>query len=876
MTDVDTIRQQLREQVNASEPTTENATLSVEDVRRQLRESQHHAIGNDTYQEDIQRERTARMEELMRLSEERKWDSEDTMMAARVFTDGLWLNKAEEAGSWIAAVAYKTLNPSHERSISEIRETMLGDLERESAAFRQERPKTALAANIAGGILSPASLAGGQLLASGRTLQQGAAASRSAPAILGATDEAAMASQQLARQMAAGGMQGRQALTPVQSAVLSGKEAIAAVAQRTPLWKQAAAVGGVEGAVFGFEGNTMAEKAENAAWSGALSAAFPMGFAALGTGWNALTKNRVAQELGEGDSFVNLMFTEGVGGSSGRADVYRHLVGKVFGAKGMIESQVNRLVGRIPKARANMEQTSQTLKNDAVSRMKNLRTIQGDNVTKVSEAAQELREAALVKAKAGNRIKEGDISEEWGRRIDEIGDTSKMTKMDLESTALLQADEAVNALNADFRANTLLRALPSEADEASNVVTSLGPQEALRALDEAWQKFGFSSAKKANYSINTDRVVKKIEDIGNKDLAIVSGLARNGGSVQQVMDVVAQTLNRNVKAGQIDGVPLIKLRSDIGTFIGDLSEGSTAVRGMADQIQDYLDDIIVRQLPEEAAEAFKKEAALWTNKLTVQEATTVATGGKRLEQGAYTAEDWITATKQRSKGLAARGMGVQQKEAQEVAQLSRARDSAIKEHAGRRVVDESKRAATEVRAAKEAQREAKRAATEAYEAEKREINRAYWASKKDATAKRDYAFKREQLKSQWEQQTAGFDAQIKELSKRESELVKMTSSGGSRITIFEQAFATGVLGSLVGRVFGRSLDTVTTGIVGTAAGQALKPEVVQRALAGQTGVQRSLQATGQSIGRGAQAVQRSGAVPSMFGATFNQVINRDQ
>lgn len=836
---------------------------------------EHHVAGNDRYLEDLQRERTARLEQFLAATEEASF-AEDSMMAARAVIDGMWLNKAEEAGSWLAATAYKVLNPTHERSITEIRETMLGDLEAESQAFRERAPVTAMAANIVGGIVSPASLAGGQALQATAALRQGAQASRAAPAILGATDETAAASQALARQMAAGGMQGRQALNPIQSAMLSGKELALQVGARAPVAVQGAVLAGAEGAVFGYEGATAEEKRQNAMWSGALSAAFPLAGGMVGKLWNGATSNKVAQELGSGDSFVNLMFTESKKGGSGVGDVYRHIVGKTFGAKGMIESQVNSLVSRIPKAREAMEQTSQTAKNDAVSRLKNLRAIQSDNVQKATDAASEIKESALAKATANNRIARDNITDEFAAKVDEFTDISKRRKADLESAAVLEVDEAVNALNADFRANTLLRALPSEADEAGDLVTTFDPQDALRHLDDMWNQFGFKSAKAADYKVNTDALVNRITAMANSDIAITSGLARNGSGVNSVLDVVAQTLESKVKNGVIKGTDMIKLRSDIGRFIGDLSEGSSAVRAFGDNVQDLLDDTIERQLDDAAREAFKADRGLWKNKLMVQEATTVATGGNRLQQGAYTAEDWITAAKSRSKNFAARGMGVMQREAQEVADISRARDKAIKEHAGKRVQEQAKQNATEMRALRADKAAAKRAATEAYEAEKRQISKDFYNSKRDAVAKKDYAIKAETVRTKWKNQTAALDDEIKVLKDREKELMKLTTSQGGRITIFEQAFASGVLGSVVGRVFGRSLDTGATLLAGSGAGMALKPEVVQRMIAGQTGVQRSLNALGQSAGRATDAVTRSGAVPSLFGSAFNNVINRDQ
>ena len=109
-------------------------------------------------------------------------DADDLLMTARAFIDGLWLNKSEEAGSYIAAAMVKVLDPelAQGKTISQISDEMQLALEAESARFAEESPILAGVANIGGAVVSPVSLAAGGVLAQAAKLRQGAQAAKAA------------------------------------------------------------------------------------------------------------------------------------------------------------------------------------------------------------------------------------------------------------------------------------------------------------------------------------------------------------------------------------------------------------------------------------------------------------------------------------------------------------------------------------------------------------------------------------------------------------------------------------------------------------------------------------------------------------------------
>jgi hypothetical protein len=622
--------------------------------------------------------------------------------------------------------------------------------------------------------------------------------------------------------------------------------------------------------VFGYEGKTAQEKREGAVWGAALSAAFPLGAAAIGKAWNGATSNKVAQELGSGKDFVNLSFTETKSGGGFAAGLYRHVIGKAFGAKGMIESQVNTLTGRIPKRREDMQRGLETSIRDAKTALSNLKFVNSKNEELHQEGAKRFSKNLEEKATAGFRISEDNIEKAYKDKINDLNAASGKTKSDTKHSALLAADEAVNGLNADFRATSILSALPREADEAAELITSMAPQESLRYLDEVWEKFGFASAKKHSYEVDVDDLLNRIDVLAQKEPAVKAGLARNRTGVQGIKDTVKETMALKMDRGLIKGTDLVELRSTIGRYINGLSEGAPEVKDFSNAVQSRIDDIIASQLPATAAESFKADRATWAIKKLVDDTSELATGGKGLREGAYTAEDWLAASKKRNAYITTRGKSILQEEAQEVAEISRARDKAIMKQADEDITVAKQELAKKTDGLKTDRKAEKRSLKDAYSAEIAEINDAFAKSKKDAAAFSARNVKRMETTQRFKQQMAGLDDQIKKLEADE----KLLGSLGARsnVSIFEQAWASGVIGTMIKGV----LNTGSALALGITGAPALATQSAQRALAGQTARQRSAFAAGQQIGRGVDAVNRSGAVPSLFGAQFQNVMSRDQ
>lgn len=795
------------------------------------------------------------------------WDVKDSLMAARFFIDGLVLNKADEAGSWMAAAAYKIMNPidTKDTPIGDIVDTMQGNLDKEATQFRQEHPVAGTVANIAGGIMSPVSLKGGQMLGQINTLRKGnqakdaALATQSAlrarqgtaalPAI-GLSDDAARESAKLASQYsganagAATSMAGLRAsaapnaasrtlsITPsvVSRTLDKGAASIAnsGVNRLIPATGLAAA----EGAAFGYEGDTTADKMKGAASTAAMSALFPPAIAAGGAAMNIISKSRLAQDLGKGRDFINLMYTE-----HGAADIYRHLISKSFGAGRMVEQQVMRVVTRLQPASV-LKKQGVDLTKDAKRALTRSAAMNKSSKESVIEKAKTLKDDTVATLNIKGKVDALEMDEASARRVDSFNTVDAAA---IRASAVREADAAVNASEAGFRADAFKSALPSgaTADEAAELAT-LAPQDALNYLDRLWTNHGFKAAKAHVYTVDSEELVATVKRLGDGQPEALALLGQTG-KLNAVTTFVEAALERVVSGGMIKGSDLVDLRSNIGVVMNGLTDNKQLVRGYIDAIQEELDGIIMGQLPKKDAADFLQDRSLWRNNRMVDASVSRATGGGRTVQGSFTADDWLDAARSNSSGLAARGKIVLMAEAQEQSLLSKSRDAQIHKVASDHLVEEKAKAVALVRTERGVLARAKIDAAKVLGEEKRAIAAEYAASAKSAGSREQLQNRLDAAASAHKLQLAAIDEGIAAAKKKETELIELSSRGVRSQSLFERLFADGVLGQAVAPITPVTSTTATVAL-GTGIGAIGALPATQRALAGQTSVQRSIQA----------------------------------
>lgn len=781
--------------------------------------------------------------------EEKGWDLNDTTMTFRAFTDGLWLNKSEEIGTYLSAAAFKALNPdlAGGKTIKQIRDEMLAQSEAESAAFMEERPVASTAANIAGAILSPASLKAGQVLGATMQARNAATAAQSqatAQSVIQgsrAAQDAAMASSQLASQYSS--------LAPTAYNL----------ATKTPKAVQAAALAAAEGGVIGYEG---VDPVQSAATSAAISGVIPFGFAGISKSAEAVAKTRVWQELGEGENFINLMYTE-----SGLNGLYRTVVAKTFGAKTLAEQQMRQFTQRMPSSTVLNEQAVKYKENAKLALGRAFAVIGGKREDAL-EYAKEVQRARTLELKQQKLIDLGDLGDPSKSADDYL---NGLTTEEIKEAAVREADAAVNAITATFRSSATRASAPSgvSAEELADL-ESLDPQAALRMLDDLWQRQGFRAAKNKTYDINSDTVLADLDSLLKNDAEAYLAL-KQSGSLNTVFEFVGKVLTESVEGGRIAGEDLVSMRSRIGTLLNGLSDDKTLVRGYIDNVQTYIDDLIVKQLDPKAAQEFTADRSIWLNKLLVENATTRATGGNKASQGAFSADDWLESVKVFGKNRAARGTSPLQQEAVEASALARQRDLLIKRQANEQIKETLNAAKQTLRADRDALAKQRQTIQSKYLNDEAAIKADYEASAKTA---KDKAVKEERLasvKQKHEEQLLGLEEQKKVVAAQTKWIAE--NSAKTNVSIFEQLFSSQLLAAPItlaagATAGGGAIAPVVIGGIG--AGRALISEGTQRFAAGQTKAQRNATILLDSIRDSAQRGREAGVSESGVGAVVGE------
>ena len=794
----------------------------------------------------------------------------DILMTARSFIDGLWLNKSDGPGSYMAATAVYALNPEmRDKSIPQIADEMQLSLEAQSARFTEESPWAAGISNVAGSILSPVTLAAGGVLSQAAKLRSGAQAGKSVDEVgaslggsfarRGAEDAAGLAAK-LGREQAA--TTGR---------LFKGVDPAGALAQKLSTVKPLTALSvtggvvGLEGAVIGAEGDTWAEKGKNALFTAGISAAVPFAFAGLKKTYDFITESKMAQQLGEGANFTNLMFTE-----HGLAQVYRSVISKAYGGRTLSEQQARQVAGRAAPAAA-ARKAVQEVKEESKKKVETATAaIQRNTVEAIEETGLRLDEQ-IVEVKRLSAEAQGAQKVEYEDQLALLTE-AKNNVGAAKALAVKEADASVNAANAGFRGQALRESAPSGTPQDEiNALGALDPQDANAALDDLWRKYGFKVADGKTYTINKDGVASFIDSIADEysDLVLVG--AEKGGIINAVKQYVVAEIGRKAPDGVIKGEDLLQLRSTIGRAINGLSDGSVSTRRFSSEVQAHFHDLLESGLNAAERKTFASDRAAWGVRSTVDEATVKASGGDA-RAGAFTGSDYLNALRSFSPRFSARGGGRLQQEAQELA--------AVTERNKQNILDlaesEAKRIGNEAirdKALLRRQFEITRNKLKAKEAEEiADIRRELAIVKSTERGKELLQTRIAQTREKYALQLTNVDEAAAK-AKNEMDSLKSLMPSNFQGSVFENLFNTALVGQAVlipaPSIASKILPTLGFGFGGA---KVLSQEITQRILARQTSGQQRLRefsgAAGQALesrGITSPVAQAGGAVGGTTG-----------
>lgn len=773
-------------------------------------------------------------------------DANDLEMAARAFIDGLWLNKSEEIGSYIAATAVKLINPElvQGKSISDIANEMKVDLEAESAQFAEERPVLATTANIAGSLVSPASLAGGKVISEAAKLRQGAQAARASDevaATLGGafatrSDEAAQLTQQLGRQQG-----GR----------------IAEIVSKSPTPVAAATLAGAEGAVIGFEGENTEEKLKNAAFTAGISAAVPFVFAGAKKTYDFATENKMAQQIGKGGDFINLMFTE-----HGLAPVYKSVVSKAYGGRTLTEQQARKMAGRALTP-AMARKAGEEFTNDAATKTKKAKaaitTASKENIAEIRlKLDEQIEEAKLLSSKASGKAKE-----EYDQQLVLLQEAKQNADV-AKTLAVKEADATVNAANAAFRGDALRQAAPpGTPNEMINDLGMMDPQDANAALDDFWRKYGFKVANGKEFTLDAKKATSFIDDIikNHPELALVE----NGNLLRNIKIYVAEEITTKAPGGVMKGEDLLQLRSNIGRAINGLSNESVSTRRLSAEIQDYFHDILEQGLTKSEVAELAADRKAWSIRSTVEDAIAKASGGNA-KAGAFTATEYLDAVRSYSPRFAARGKGRLQAEAQKLAKVNDQNKANILDLADDQVKQVANQAIRDRASLANQLRKAKQKLKEELAEEIKELKRQNQVEKTSESARESLRLKIVDAKERHTLQLNDIDTKIA-TAKNEAKMIKDMMPSTFDASVFESLFNTSLVGQAVlfatprvSESLGASIGTSIA--AGTGAANILSRELTQRILARQTQGKWSQAAMREATTAAGKALESVGITPA--------------
>jgi hypothetical protein len=779
--------------------------------------------------------------------------ADDLFMTARAFIDGMWLNKGEEVSSYISAAVVKILQPEAFRdvSVSELREQILTDEEAKSAQFAEESPYLSAGANIAGSIVSPVSIKGGQLLTQANKLRQSAQAATTqsqVAATLGtgvaqSADEGAQLATQLLRE------QSGSLLSKIRPDLITPTELLSKAP--TVLGASALALG--EGAVIGYEGQTDEEKFNNALITAGISSAVPFAFAGVKKGYDVFTESKLAQQLGEGKDFINLMFTD-----HPWAGVYRSVVSKAYGGRTLSEQQARQMAGRAvttasAKAEAN-KTTSEAARKTASAKAsikRNTEEAIEETGIRIDSQIEELRKLA--------REAKGEAQLSYEKQIEEL-ELAKQSAGSLRAVAVKDADEATNSANAFFRGQALREAAPpgATADEI-NELGMMDPQDANAFLDGLWKKYGFTVANGKTYEIDSDGVIKFIDSIEDdfSDLALVGGESAN--IVARVKTYITEQIAKNAPNGVISGEDLVQLRSTIGRAISGLSDGATSTRRFASEVQTYFDDLLEEGLSKEEVATLAADKTAWSIRSIVDGAIAKASDGKA-RAGAFDASDYLSALRSFSTRFTARGQGRLQQEAQDLAKVTERNKENIIDLANREAGDVAKQAIKDRSALKQSlEKQRTKIQTEADE-QIAELKRQKQVQGATAQGKQAIDLKIAEVRERVTLQLADVDSKIAR-AKQELNALKELMPSSFQPSVFESLFNSALVGQAAGLFLPRTRDQIgSTVITGSIASRILAEEVTQRLLAGQTAGQAAIRSGMSAVG---DVAEKIGATTAM-------------
>jgi len=706
--------------------------------------------------------------------EETAWSSEDSLASAERFFSSVALGWGDDMQLWVQAQSESLYSGEDSKAIYQ---RMRKEYDQRQAEFKQRQPGAYMAADIAGSVASPVNFIPGVNIASR----------------LGMAGKAAKAVQ-------AGATGGRVA---AESAVYGAGEA--GEGQRVS--------GAISGAGQGLVGY------------GALRGAMGLG----GKTVSAFTRRNVEGNLiDDAGEFVPITLAaskpDGVEGII--HTFYRDVVAPSFGAKGVIKTQEQKIVGKAEDYLKDQKLMAKEL-DEGVKR-------------KVQESNDKMKDA--ISAFKAQKKELNKISTDKKAPLKDKLQALKTGKAEeIAGKAAADVNRTLNARRFDFRNQAFAEAMPAEAGikEIQKVLSVEDVGQRARALDELWRSRGYSMIKGKKLRVNKNEFETSLAKGITEDPVFKVLLPDIKSFKNNVMDAISSVSKFRDANNRIDGDVLSTVRSRLGTFAA--ATGDPQIRKAYYMAQGKVDDIIKKQLTPTQRKSFEQESKKWKSTVVLRDAIENTRVDPK-KRGVFDESDWIKAASDNNNLDKRYGTGPLVKDAHVLETNLRNAEKSI-----------AKRAANLAKAKARLVEKTIRDHNQNLKTQLEKID-ANIADKK-TRLRNNPQFSQEiardtLLKQQKEAEVAALESQLDELKSLRSP---------ENPSWFHTLAATGILGKLTGT--GLQAASLVTG---GALGKALAAPTTQRIVAGQTapqmGVQRMLQAdaTGKTADILARSIGRTG------------------
>ena len=511
--------------------------------------------------------------------EETAWSSEDSLASAERFFSSVALGWGDEMQLWVQAQSESVYSGEDSKSIYK---RLRKEYDQRQAEFKQRQPGAYMAADIAGSVASPVNFIPGVNIASR----------------LGMAGKAAKATQ-------AGATGVRVA---AESAAYGAGEA--GEGQRVS--------GAVEGAGRGLVGY------------GVLRGAMGLG----GKTVSAFTRRNVEGDLiDDAGEFVPITLAaskpDGVEGAV--HTFYRDIVAPSFGAKGVIKSQEQKIIGKAEDYLKDQKLMAKELDEGVKSKVK-------ENKDLMSDASKAL-EAERANLKSLKNKETADTLVPLKEKL-QLLKTGKAEEIAGKATA--DVNRTLKARRFDFRNQAFAEAMPAEASikEIQKVLSVEDIGQRARALDELWGSRGYSMIKGKKLRVNKNEFETALAKGITEDEVFKVLLPDIKSFKNNVMDAVSNVSKFRDTNNRIDGDVLSTVRSRLGTFAA--AAGDPQIRKAYYMVQGKIDDIIKKELTDSQKKSFAQESKKWKSTVVLRDAIENTRVDPK-KRGVFDESDWIKA-----------------------------------------------------------------------------------------------------------------------------------------------------------------------------------------------------------------------------------------